>query len=221
MRRSQDGFTMVELLVAISVTTVMMIVLGSYMMRNIQTSSLETAQAAIQHEIQVTLDKVATDVRLSANADDDNRNPDTNGPGGPGNQYGWTSTSSVLVLATAATNTSNAIIFSDPANYVTTKNNIIYFVSGGTLYKRVLAAGVANNSAKTTCPAAAATLSCPADKKLLNHVTAFNVTYLDGDNNSVPPTSARSIELSVTASRTQYKKTQSASYTTRMVFRND
>lgn len=220
-RLSETGFTMVEVLVAVTVTTVMMLVIANYMMRNLQTSTLETSRAAIQRELQLTLDSVADDVRLSANADQNNRNPDANSPGGAGNQYGWTSSSSVLVLATAATTTSKTIIFSDPTNYVTVKNNIVYFVLGGTLYKRTIAAAVTGNSAKTSCPSAQATSSCPADKKLLSNVTAFTVTYRDGDDNSVAPTNARSVEISLTAARTQYSKTQTASYTTRMVFRND
>ncbi|CAN5119893.1 hypothetical protein BH09PAT3_BH09PAT3_2810 [soil metagenome] len=212
---------MVEVLVAISATTLMILVITNYMMRTLQTSTLETIKGNIQREIQLTLDFVAADIRISANADQNNRNPDANSPGGTGNQYGWTSSASTLVLATAATTTNGTIIFTDAANYITTKNNIVYFVSGGTLYKRILAASVAGNGAKTTCPASKITASCPGDKELLHNVTSFTVTYLDGSNNSVIPTDARSVELSLTATKTQYKKSQSASYTTRMVFRND
>lgn len=219
--RNQSGFTMVEVLVAVTVSTLMIIVITNFLLRNLQTSSLETVRANIQREVQQTLDIVATDVRLSANADLNNRNPDANSPGGAGNQYGWSSTAATLVLATAATTANNSIIFSDPANYVTTKNNIVYFVSNGTLYKRVLAASTAGNSAKTTCPAAKVTTSCPADKELIHNVTNFSVTYVDGNNTSVTPTNARSIELNLTASVSKYKKAQSASYKTRMVFRND
>ncbi|MDB5170293.1 MAG: hypothetical protein JWN82_689 [Candidatus Saccharibacteria bacterium] len=219
--RGQAGFTMVEVLVAVSVTTLVLIVITNFMMRSIQTSTLETARATILREVQQTLDIVATDVRLSANADLNNRNTDDNSPGGSGNQFGWTSNASTLVLATAATTSGHVIIFSDPANYVTTKNNIVYFVSGGTLYKRILAASVAGNGAQTTCPASKVTSACPGDKELLHNVSAFQVSYLDGSNHAVAPTSARSVEISLTSARTQYKQTQSASYTTRMVFRND
>ena len=131
MIRRQNGFTMVEVLITVSVTTVVLLVIGSFMMRSIQTTSLETANATILHEVQLTLDAVATDVRLSANADQNNRNPDANSPGGSGNQFGWTSSANTLVLATAATTSNGTIIFSDPANYVTTKNNIVYFISNG------------------------------------------------------------------------------------------
>jgi prepilin-type N-terminal cleavage/methylation domain-containing protein len=220
-RRSQSGFTLTEVLIAIVVTTVVVIVLTSFLMSNLQTSTLETNKANILREVELSTDTITRDVRLSANADLNNRNPDANNPSGSSNQFGWTSNSSVLVLATAATNTSGAIIFSDPANYVTTKNNIVYFVSNKVLYRRTIAANVSGNKAKTTCPSAKVTSTCPADKALLKNVTNFQVTYRDGSNNSVTPTNARSVEVSLTASSTQYHKTQSATYSTRMVFRND
>lgn len=220
-RRYTAGFTMVEVLVTVSVTTTVLLVIGTFMTHSLQTTTLETANATILHEVQLTLDAVANDVRLSANADQNNRNPDANSPGGSANQFGWASDTSTLVLATAATTSSHNIIFSDPANYVTTKNNIVYFVSDGTLYKRIIAASATGNSAKTTCPATKVTETCPGDKELLHNVSVFGIRYVDGSNNTVLPTSARSVEISLTAARTQYKQTQSASYTTRMVFRND
>ncbi len=221
MSKQQAGFTMVEVLVAVTVTTVMVLVITNFMLRNIQSSTLETSRATILREVEQTLDIVSTDVRISANADANNRNPDPNSPGGSGNQYGWTSNASTLVLATAATRSDGTVIFSDAANYITTKNNYVYFVSGGTLYKRIIAASVSGNGQKTTCPVASATPSCPSDKILLHNVTAFTITYLDGDNNSVSPADARAVEIGLTASYKQYNQTQSASYTTRMVFRND
>jgi len=217
----QAGFTLVELLISIVVTTVVVLVLTNFLMSNLQSATLETTRATILREVELTLDILTRDVRLSANADQNNRNSDPNSPSGSANQYSWASSSTVLVLATAATNASHKIIFSDPANYVTTKNNIVYFVSNKTLYKRTIAASVLGNSAKTSCPASKATAACPADKALLTNVTNFKVVYRDGSNNSVIPTNARSVEISLTAASKQYRKTQSASYTTRMVFRND
>lgn len=216
--RNQTGFTAVEVLVAVSVTALVVMVISNFMMRSIQSSTLETTQANILREIQLTLDAVANDVRLSGNADQNNRNSDPNGPGG---QFGWTSDADTLVLAKAAITSDRTIIFSDPSNYVTTKNNVVYFVTNGTLYKRTIAANVAGNSTKTTCPSNKVTSTCSEDRIMLRNVQQFNVTYLNGSSQSVSPTDARSVEIRLTAGHTQYRQTQSASYTTRMVFRND
>lgn len=219
MSSKQTGFTTVELLVTVTVTTLIVLVISGFMLRSTQTATLEMANANILREVQLTLDAIANDVRSSANADLNNRNPDPNGPGG--NQFGWTSNSSTVVLATAATDNAKNIIFSDPANYVTVKNNYIYYLSSNTLYKRIVAANVTGNRAKTTCPAALATATCPSDKELLNDVSQFSIRYLDGNNVEVTPTNARSVEITVTSAKMQYRQTQSATYTTRMVFRND
>lgn len=215
------GFTLVEGLVAISVTSLVVLVVTVFMINNIQESTLATARQNMLREVQQTLDLAANDIRLSANADTNNRWPDNNGPSGSSNLYSWASNSSTLVLATAAEDQSGTVIFSDPQNYVTVKNNIIFFVQNNTLYKRTLAADDSNNASKTTCPAATASSACPADKELLTNVQSFTVTYLDGQNQSVIPTNARSIELRAQTSKQLYSQTVRADYTTKMVFRND
>lgn len=220
-RLDAAGFTLVEALVSIVVTTMVVLVLTNYMLSNIQQSAIATNRDTLIKETEQSLDLAGNDIRLSANADQNNRWADAHSPGGSGNQYGWQSNSSTLVLATAAENQSGNIIFSDPANYITEKNNIVYFVQNGTLYKRVIAAPASGNAAVTTCPAASVTSSCPADKALLHNVSAFTVTYLDGQNQSVSPVDARSIELHVTVAKNVFGQPVNADYTTRMVFRND
>jgi Tfp pilus assembly protein FimT len=215
------GFTVVELLVVLVVTTLLVLVITGFMIKNLQQSTLATARGNILRETEQSLDLVANDVRLSANADANNRWADINSPSGATNQWSWQSDDSTLVLATAAEDNNGAVIFSDSKNYITEKNNIVYFVKDGTLYKRTIASTVANNSATTSCPIASASASCPADKELLHNVTGFTVTYKDGQNDSVTATDARSIELGVTVSKHLYSQDISVDYKTRMVFRND
>lgn len=217
----QAGFTLVELLLVITVTTILALVVTNILLGNTEQSVLGGGKQTVLRETEQSLDLMTNDIRLSANANLNNQWPDPNDPGGTANEYDWTSNSSTLVLATAATDKNDNIIFSDSKNYITQKNNLVYFVSGGTLYKRVIANPVSGNSAVTSCPAAKASASCPADKELLHNITLFNITYLDGDDNSVSPPDARSIQIHVEVSQTIYGHLQTADYTTRMVFRND
>jgi hypothetical protein len=124
-------------------------------------------------------------------------------------------------LATAAEDNNRNILFDDPAEYISHKNNVIYFLSNDSLYKRVLAAPVAGNSEETTCPEAQASPSCPADKVMLRNISSFDVKYLDGADNEVAPSSARSVEVTIGRYTEEYSRPVSVSYTTRMVFRND
>lgn len=220
-KKSFGGFTIVELLITIAVIGILTTSVATFFTNGLLDGEESFARNSQQQEIERTLDIMTNDIRLSANADLNNRWPDAYSPGAPTNEFSWQSDSDTLILATAVENTSGDIVFSDPHNYISAKNNLIYFVSGGTLYKRTLAANETNNAATTSCPSASATPTCPADKELLHNVTDFAITYLDGTDQSVTSTNARSIEVHLATSKQVFSRTISADYTTRMVFRND
>jgi prepilin-type N-terminal cleavage/methylation domain-containing protein len=219
--RQQAGFTLVELIVAMLMTGILTLVVMNFMAHSLVQSTIESARAELLGEAQLTLDSANDDIRLSAAADDANRWPDAHAPNAPSDPYSWDSTASTVILATAAEDSQHNILFEDASKYITYKDNLIYFVSGGILYKRTLASPEANNSAKTSCPQALASASCPADKVLLHNVTSFTVRYLNGLDQTVTPSDARSIEMSVQLQVIKYRHPITASYTTRTVFRND
>jgi hypothetical protein len=157
-------------------------------------------------------------IRLSSAADQNNRWPDANAPNG---QFGWASDADTLILASAVENQSGQIVFSDPSNYTSEKNNQIYYIQDGSLYRRVIAAPVDDNKLKSSCPAVLADATCPADRALANNVQSFSVKYFNGENQEVSPSDARSIELSLTLQKNQFSQLIQSVYKTRMVFRND
>lgn len=216
----QKGFTLLEVLVATTVTSLVLVLVVNFMITTFVTSTVDTARADLLREAQLTLDTIGRDIRLSAIADQQNRWEDANAPSAPGDLYSWESDNDTLVLATAAFDSSNNILFSDPLHYVTHKNNNIYFVSGGTLYKRILADPVAENTATTTCPPSTVD-SCTDDRSMVDTVLDFTVRYFNNQNEEVPPTEARSIELSLTLQKERFGRTIDAAYTTRTVFRNE
>jgi hypothetical protein len=161
---------------------------------------------------------MTNDVRLSANADENNRWPDDYAPN---NSFGWSSDENTLVLASVAEDADNTILFADVAEYIPHKNNIIYFVSNGNLYKRVLAAPVDENAAISTCPAAQSSPACPADRVLLENIVNFDIQYLDDQDVETEPTNARSVRLTAQLQKSAFSRPVDVTYTTRMVFRND
>jgi len=218
-QKSQSGFTLIELLVVMIIMGVLSLSLANFITNWLQASTLAQDRASLLTNAETALDTVTNDIKLSGDADENNRWADANGP--DGNQFGWTSGSQVLVLAKAAVDGSNNIIFSDPAKYISQKDNEIYYLSGATLYRRTLASNSSNDAAVTTCPPADATQSCPADETVATGVTSLAFTYYDADENTVSPSDARSVQVAITLSKTEDNKTISASYTTRMVFRNE
>ncbi len=215
------GFTLIETMIAMTVTAVLIGVIITFMTNSIAQYAKTGARSGLLNEAQVGLDIIGDDIRLSGNADANNRIPDDNAPNAPSDTLSWQSDQDTLVLATAVEDSNKNIIFADPVLYISEKNNNVYYLNNGSLYKRTLASNVSGNSAKTTCPASVANQNCPEDKKLLSNVQTFTVSYYDAQNQEVTPTNARSIELYVKLQKQEYGQPISVEYSTRMVFRND
>ena len=219
--KKQNGYTLIEITIALTVASALIFLIISFMTNSMVEYARANTRSELLGEAQVALDIMSNDTRLSGNADANNRWPDQNSPGAPGDEFSWTSDDDTLILATAVEDSNDEIIFADPALYISEKNNNVYFLQDNKLYKRTLASTVEGNTAKTTCPTGSATQECPADKILLNNVLDFEVKYFNDQNQEVIPTSARSIEVYVKLEKSEYSQPVSAEYTTRMVFRND
>lgn len=217
-KMNTQGVSMVELILTISIVSIMSIVVMNFMVNWLQQNAISETRSALLADAQNAIDQMGDAIRLSSAADQNNRWPDENAPG---NQFGWESDADTLVLASAVENQAGEIVFSDPSNYTSEKNNQIYYLQSGVLYRRVLAAPVDGNKLVTTCPANLASSSCPADRVLAKNVQSFNVKYFSGENQEVSPTDARSIELSLTLQKNQFSQLIQSVYKTRMVFRND
>lgn len=216
--QTQAGYTLVELLVTMVIVSILSLTIVAFFSSWLQVASLAQSRADLLTNAENALDTITTDIKLSGSVDTNNRWADPNAPGG---SYGWTSGSQVLILAKIATDSTNNVIYSDPAKYISQKDNEIYFLSGTTLYRRTLASDSATDAAVTTCPSALSSSTCPADTVVATGVSNFTATYYDASENIVAPASARSVQLSITISSSTGGKTASATYSTRMVFRND
>ena len=218
IKQNQSGFTLVELMLVMIIMGIMSLTLSTFISTWLQTSGLAETRAKLLSNAETALDTASNDIMLSGNVDQTNRWPDPNGPGG--STYGWQSGSQTLILAKVATDSSGNPIFLDSTDYITQKDDVIYFLSGTTLYRRILASNSSNDSAVTTCPASDAASSCPPDTVIATGVTNWLVTYYGNNGAVVSPDNARAIQLSITITAPFENQTISASYTTRMVFRN-
>lgn len=216
---NEKGFTLIELLVVMIVMSILSFALVNFISTWIQSSSIALARANLLNEAQNALTTANNDIMLSGGVDQTNRWPDPNGPGG--NEYGWSSNSQTMILAKVATDSSGNAIFLDSSDYITQKDDEIYYLSGTTLYRRTLASNSTNDAAVTTCPPSLATSTCPPDTIIAKGVTNWLITYYGANNTVVTPSNARSIQLSITLTSPYGNQSINASYTTRMVFRND
>lgn len=216
-QNNSQGFTLIELLITCALIGIVGILISAFFVGWVQSYEITSARTNLLSDAENALDTVTQDIRLSGAADQNNRWADPNSPSG---NYGWASNASTLILARAVTNGAGDIVFSDPNNYVTEKYNQVFFVKNGTLYQRTISSSDPNDISTTSCPPPG-TASCPADKVLANNVNSFQIQYFDSDENQVIPTNARSIQLTLNLKDTVYGSPIKASYTTRMVFRNE
>lgn len=215
---NQRGMTLVEVTVATAVAGLLIILIMTFTVNSFAQISIDSARSDLLREAQISLDTLTQDARLSSNAYTTNSVLDNNVPGGASE---WTAGGSVLILATAAQDQDRNILFDDALHYTSYKNNRIYFVDNGTLYRRTLAVGAEGNAAKTTCPANQTTGGCPGDSVLARNVSGFTVRYFDGNGDQVAPNEARSVEVTLELSKRKYSQEVNAKYTTRTVFRNE
>lgn len=215
------GFTLTEVLITLVVTSIVMTVLLALVMNGIVNYGRAEARASLQAEVQTALDIVSTDIRLSGSVDQNNRWPDGHAPDAPADLFSWESNNHQVILATAAEDSQRNILFADPAQYISHKNNTIYFVRDGVLFKRVLASDADGNSALTSCPADQSNPECPADKAMLHNVTDFQVRYFDSEDNQVAAPNARSVEIELAATIKKYGHDIKINHIARTVFRND
>jgi type II secretory pathway component PulJ len=217
----ESGLTIIELLIALVITAFLATIMITFSVDKLEQGTIQSAQYQLLTNAETGLDTVSNDIRIANSADDTNTYQDPNSPGAPTNELSWSSNSTTLVLSVAAENSQHQILFQDPSDYVSYKNNIIYYLNGTTLYRRVLADSISGNSAQTSCPPSDATASCPSDSPVLSNVSSFSIQYYNDQNQQVDPSDARSIQLSVTLLENKYNQNITTSYTTRMVFRND
>ncbi|MFO0971187.1 MAG: prepilin-type N-terminal cleavage/methylation domain-containing protein [Candidatus Saccharimonadales bacterium] len=217
---NQQGVTLVEVIISITIISVLSLVLMNFMVNWLQQHLITQTRSALLTQAQDTLDQVTNDIRLASGADAQNRILDDNAPNAPTNRQSWRSGNAVLILATAAEDKNRNIIFSDPVQYISEKNNVIYFVNNATLYRRVLAASVADNRERTTCPLSAANNICSSDRKMAEYVTEFRVRYFNAENQEVQPEDARSVQLEIKLRKKAFGQTIESTDRTRMVFRN-
>lgn len=216
---SQAGFTITEMLVVTVVIGIMSVLLVDFIVDKIVKNAELSAENNIQLEAKLTLDSINNDIKHGAESDDSNRWEDNNAPD-PSDPLSWTGDSDTLILARPATDSNGDILYQDQGSYVTYKDNHIYFVEDSILYRRVLAAETAGNSATTTCPEDQATSSCPADTVLAKNVTSFIITYFDNDGTEIStPSNAESVKIRIAMEDTVFGKLVSGDHELRGVFR--
>ncbi len=211
------GFTLVEVLISLSIAGVLsgiLFMVTYYFYANMMQNNTATQMTL---DTQIVLRSLTEDIRLADKINTTNIIADSNQPGG------WTTSnpSSILIISDPAVNSSNQIIYDEATGYPY-RNENIYFVQNGTLYKRTLKnTDASGNVAVTTCPTSTASSSCPPDKAFSTYVSNLQFSFYDAtDTSTADAELARSVSYTVSMSATVYGRAMSTTNNTRATMRN-
>lgn len=214
----QAGFTLVELMVVVSVMAIVGVVflgiIANYYVVITRNNELADMTIISQNLLRSTVENI----RLGDGVRQTNQVSDPNAPSG-----GWSTSDSnfVIIIAVPAMDSSHDYI-SDPNTGSPYMNELVYYKNGSTLMERRLAnPGASGDTMVTTCPANLASSSCPADVQLASYVNSMTFTLYD--QNAVTtsdPTQARSVKISLNMQRNAPGEPLNLSTDMRVTLRN-
>jgi prepilin-type N-terminal cleavage/methylation domain-containing protein len=225
--QDQRGFSLIELLVAISLTSVLLLSVGNFVTDSIRSSNQDYNQTLVFVNTKSAVEIVARAIREARAVQPVNSLPDNYAPGAPGDLTSWSGTAgngATLILAVPSRDTSNNLIYADGLHTNLYTDDVIFYLnsSNDRLYKRTIAnPNAPDNRAKTTCPPANATTACPADQVIVEDVANLTTAYLDGSGaTTTTPSGTEAVRYTVTESKLIGPRTYSSSYTTTAAMRN-
>lgn len=198
-RSNSHGFTVVELLVVITVIGILSVGLLSAFADYLAATTRNNLFVDMTNDSQNLLRSTVEELRYGAGVRQTNSINDPNGPSG-----GWnTSNENFVIIIPLPALTAGKAYIMDTATGAPYMNEHVYYKIGTTLYKRTLAhADAIGNSARTSCPEAIASTSCPKDRELSRNVGDMNFVLYDQDDNLTTNTLlARSVRINLRLER--------------------
>jgi type II secretory pathway pseudopilin PulG len=217
-KRISLGFTITELVLSLTVASIMAMVLFTATFYYYANAAQAETATTLALESQTILTQLTEDIRLADSIASTNAISDPNGPGG-----GWTTSdpSNILIIESPAVTSTRDIIYDSNTGFPY-RNEFIYFMSGTSIYKRVLAnPSAAGNTAKTTCPLASSSSTCPPDRLFSANVSNLTFTFYDSsDATTANAVQARSVVLTVNMAKKSFGKNITLNNSTRVTLRN-
>ena len=215
--KNQQGYTIAELLIAISVASIASILIMYSFVYMYGGLLREQTRAQMVLESQLFLKRMVEDTSVANQILTTNSLPDLYDP-----VSGWITSdpANILVLTQPVTNSSNDFVF-DIATGYPYQNEIIYHSNGDTMYRRTLAnSSASGNKNVTTCPPN--TFGCSPDIQLTDRLQNMLFVFYDiNDVITIVPEDARSVKLTVNLTQRIYGQDINVSNTTRVTLRNE
>ncbi len=223
-RQKSSGFTLPEVIITLFIIAILSAALMTIYFIFFNQTIRNSYHARLAVESQSILRLIVEELRVSSGVHAVSQ-PDAYVLGG-GTNWSTSNSNLVLIIATPAVDVNNNVLYDTAAGqpYV---NELVYYASNGTLYRRQLAdSDATGNKYKTSCPPANVTSTCPQDALLTNHFKALSFRFFDQDNVEIPEASgditrARSIELTIDMVHKTFGETVTYTNSIRMTMRNN
>lgn len=216
-RRNDEGFTLVELIVGASVTTILSIAIVATIVTWLHQYTVSTLRNHLTTDAQIAVQKIGDDIRRSNRLLVENQTPDPNAITPPGK---WLTRDSLIVLAQTPRDKDGKGLFDPPAgSYVGIPDSIVYYIKDGALYRRIVPANYTGNVnlPLKTCPS---TGGCPADVKIVDRVKSISYTFYDKAGNiTFEPAKTTSIKVGLELTATQVGQEVTAKRNSTVTFR--
>jgi prepilin-type N-terminal cleavage/methylation domain-containing protein len=223
---SSDGFSLIELLVAVSIVSILVGTISTYFANQLINVARSDTITAVQANTKQAIDVMTKDIRSARTVETTNTWPDSNGPGG--SPYGWTSTNtspSTLVLSVPAQDASGNLLYVDAGHNTLQTNDVIYYIANpgsgnDILYRRTLANPVSGNVAVTTCPPPGS-VSCPSDSRIVDNIASLTIAYYDTSNNVIAnPAASYLLDITLSEYQIRFKRKFTATLSSQVTLRN-
>lgn len=214
--KSNKGYTVAELLIAIAISVVIATVLSTMIVTVYRQLQISRTNAELSSESQQILRSVIEDIRLAGGLLNTNTIEDQFAP-----TSGWLTNdpSNVLIIASPAINEGSDVIYDDTTG-LPYKNELIYFSEGNKLKRRTLKnPDAVGNIAVTTC--SDSNNGCRLDREYSANTKDISFTFYDeNDQTTADATNSRSVSFSVTLEKKASGKTISITNSIRTTLRN-
>lgn len=217
LRGQQDGFTIVELLISISVTGILMVGVLAATTNYYVLITRTNIRIDMSNDSQNLLRSTVEAIRYGAGVRQSNTITDANAPVG-----GWaTSNAAFVIIIAVPSKDSLGNFITDPATGSPYTNELVYYKSDSILYRRTLAnPGATGNTTATTCPPPG-TSGCSADTKLLENLSDMSFVLYDQDDIiTTTATEARSVKINLSMARDTFGEPITINNGIRVTLRN-
>lgn len=226
---NQHGYSLVELLIIGPILMITIVMTMSFLFSQYGQLTEQGALINLRTEAQTITFAMQDDVFFAANFGQ-TKNTNLDDPYAPSGGWSYNTSPPTLIISSAALTDDRRsddrdLVYINSAGCDASVieendilyNNIIYFVEGTTLYKRVLSAPANMSLCGTphldqTCPAANASNSCQADIVMTDKLDEFEITYYTADNTvTTNPELAEKIKVDITLTDTAFAEEVTAS----------